>query len=55
MMLDFATVMGNTLTMPDLIQSYEAAESMMLRKVSITLCSYEVFDVQATVHCDTFF
>jgi len=54
MTLDFDTVMGNTLTMPDLIQSYEAVESKMLRKVGITLCSYEVFDVQMNLHRDKF-
>lgn len=42
MMLDFDTVMENTLTMPDLFQLYEAAGSMMLRIVGITLCSYAV-------------
>jgi hypothetical protein len=42
MMLDFDTVLGNELTMPDLFQSYEAAESMMLRNVGVKLCSYEV-------------
>jgi len=42
MMLYFDTVMGNELTMPELFQSYEATESMTLRKVGIKLCSYEV-------------